>query len=128
MKLFNGYKPQNKLLAQGATMAARQWTPEQRAAQAKAIQAWQPWNQSTGAKTAQGKLTVSRNAYRGGSRPLCRFIGWFYRAIEHPETLTPEIVIAAKIRCTQLVGGNIAWLDKVNAKLTADYGDDGVTG
>ncbi len=109
-------------------MAARKWTPEQRAAQAKAIQAWQPWNQSTGAKTALGNATVSRNAYRGGSRPLCRFIGWFYRAIEHPERLTPEIVGAAKILCIKLVDGNTGWLDKVNAKLTADYGDDGVTG
>ncbi|MGZ3767110.1 MAG: hypothetical protein ACXVA2_20775 [Mucilaginibacter sp.] len=48
-------------------MAARKWTPEQRAAQSKAIYAWQPWQYSTGAKTAEGKASVSRNAYRGGT-------------------------------------------------------------
>ncbi|MSP28734.1 MAG: hypothetical protein EXR80_10160 [Methylococcales bacterium] len=43
-------------------MAARQWTPEQRARQAEKIQQWQ----STGAKTPEGKAISSRNAYKGG--------------------------------------------------------------
>lgn len=101
-------------------MAARKWTLEQRAAQSKAIHAWQPWQQSTGAKSATGKAIVSRNAYRGGSRPFIRFAKWIFWAIDHPETLTPEIVEAAKLRCNELVDGNIGWLDKVNAKYCLD--------
>jgi hypothetical protein len=55
-------------------MAARQWTAEQRAQQSAKIRQWQPWNNSTGAKTAEGKLVSSRNAYKGGSRALLRGI------------------------------------------------------
>ena len=50
-------------------MAARKWTPEQKQRQAELIKTWSPWKQSTGPKTATGKLSASRNAYRGGIRP-----------------------------------------------------------
>ncbi len=53
-------------------MAARQWTPEQRAQQSAKIRQWQPWNNSTGAKTNEGKTIASRNAFKGGTRALLR--------------------------------------------------------
>lgn len=51
---------------------ANGWTPERRARQAAAIQQWQPWKQSTGPRTAQGKEAISRNAWKGGHRQLFR--------------------------------------------------------
>jgi len=68
-----------------------------------------------------GKVIVSRNAYQGGTRPLCRFIRWFYRTIEHPETLTPEIVEAAKHRCVSLLSGNAGYFSAAITKLIARY-------
>ena len=49
-------------------MAARKWTLEQRQQQAEKIRQWQPWKQSTGAKTLAGKSIASRNAFKGGIR------------------------------------------------------------
>lgn len=46
-------------------MAARKWTDEQRKQQSQKIRQWQPWQHSTGAKTAEGKAKSSRNAYKG---------------------------------------------------------------
>lgn len=51
-------------------MAARNWTPEQRQQQAERIRAWRPWKQSTGPRSAEGKATASRNAWKGGVRPM----------------------------------------------------------
>ena len=48
------------------------WTPEARAKQATAIQRWKPWEQSTGPVTEEGKAAVSRNAWKGGARPMLR--------------------------------------------------------
>ncbi len=42
------------------------WTPERRAQQAKAIRRWQPWQQSTGPRTVEGKARSKLNGYRGG--------------------------------------------------------------
>jgi hypothetical protein len=53
-------------------MAARQWTPEQRAQQSAKIRLWQPWTRSTGARTPEGKARSSRNAYKGGMRSMLR--------------------------------------------------------
>jgi hypothetical protein len=53
-------------------MAARHWTPEQRAQQSKKIRQWQPWNSATGARTPEGKATASRNAFKGGVRAMMR--------------------------------------------------------
>lgn len=46
---------------------ANGWTEERRQSQRKLIQNWKPWEQSTGAKTSQGKVRSSRNAYKTGS-------------------------------------------------------------
>jgi hypothetical protein len=48
------------------------WTPERRARQAEAIRRWRPWDKSTGPRTVDGKAIVSRNAFKGGMRPLLR--------------------------------------------------------
>ena len=53
-------------------MAARNWTPEQRQQQAERIKTWQPWAQSTGPRTAEGKATASRNGWKGGQRAMLR--------------------------------------------------------
>lgn len=45
--------------------ATNGWTPERRKAQAEKIKQWKPWEQSTGARTAEGKAASSRNAYKG---------------------------------------------------------------
>ena len=47
-------------------MAARHWTDEQRKAQAEKIKTYQPWLQSTGAITEEGKKKVSQNALKTG--------------------------------------------------------------
>jgi hypothetical protein len=60
-------------------MAARQWTPEQRAKQAELIRKWRPWELSSGAKTLEGKAVSSRNAYRGGLRVVLREISALLR-------------------------------------------------
>lgn len=57
-------------------MAARNWTIEQRAKQAAAIHAWQPWKHSTGARTIEGKVKVSRNAFRPTQRKNLVFVNW----------------------------------------------------
>lgn len=48
------------------------WTPERRKRQAQRIQQWQPWTQSTGPKSVEGKAAVARNAWKGGKRTLLR--------------------------------------------------------
>lgn len=49
-------------------MATRKWTAEQRMQQSLKIRQWQPWQNSTGAKTPKGKAISSRNAFKGGFR------------------------------------------------------------
>lgn len=44
---------------------ARHWTAEQKAKQSALIHSWQPWTQSTGAKTDQGKAICSQNVIVG---------------------------------------------------------------
>jgi hypothetical protein len=51
---------------------ANRWTLKRRERQAKLIHRWKPWERSTGPKTAAGKARVSRNAHKGGTRPLLR--------------------------------------------------------
>lgn len=46
------------------------WTTERRQRQAQQIKQWQPWKHSTGARTAEGKAKVSRNAFKGGYRVM----------------------------------------------------------
>jgi hypothetical protein len=58
---------------------ANGWTAERRARQAASIQRWKPWQRSTGPKTPEGKATVSRNAWKGGTRSLLRELGQLLR-------------------------------------------------
>ena len=60
-------------------MMARKWTAEQRAQQAEKIRQWQPWQNSTGAKTVKGKASFSRNAYKGGFRQQLKDINQLLR-------------------------------------------------
>ena len=53
-------------------MAARNWTPEQRRQQAERIKTWQPWAQSTGPRSAEGKAMAARNGWKGGRREMLR--------------------------------------------------------
>jgi deoxyribodipyrimidine photolyase len=48
------------------------WTLERRARQAELIRTWKPWEQSTGPKSAEGRLRVGRNAWTGGHRAELR--------------------------------------------------------
>ena len=45
---------------------ATPWTLERRQRQAELIRQWQPWKQSTGPRTSEGKARSSRNAFKGG--------------------------------------------------------------
>lgn len=66
----NAIAPNELLTDDGMNNA--QWTPERRAQQARAIREWKPWTQATGPRTAMGKGKASRNAFKGGERPLLR--------------------------------------------------------
>jgi len=44
------------------------WTPERKKRAAELIQRWRPWEKSTGPKTDNGKVVVSRNALKHGGR------------------------------------------------------------
>ena len=57
----------------------RHWTTEERLKQSQLIQSWQPWNNSTGARTPEGKAVSSRNAYKGGTRSICREMNTLFR-------------------------------------------------
>lgn len=57
----------------------RKWTIEERKRQAKLIREWQPWQQSTGAKSIEGKAKSARNAYKGGFRARLKEIKLFVR-------------------------------------------------
>lgn len=55
---------------------ANGWTAQRRAKQAALIQTWQPWKQSTGAKTTAGKEKSKMNAMKDGSnRSVMRELG-----------------------------------------------------
>jgi hypothetical protein len=46
----------------------RQWTDAQRQRQSEIIKNWQPWKNSTGAKTAKGKEKSSKNSFKNRGR------------------------------------------------------------
>ncbi len=51
---------------------ANGWTLERKARQAELIKTWQPWKQSTGPKTPEGKARAARNGWKGGTREVLR--------------------------------------------------------
>ena len=51
---------------------ATPWTLERRQRQAELIRQWQPWKQSTGPRTPEGKAAASRNAFTGGDMAQMR--------------------------------------------------------
>ena len=53
------------------------WTDERRQRQAALIQSWQPWQRSTGPRTARGKARASRNAFKNSPRQELRKIARF---------------------------------------------------
>ena len=61
----------------------RNWTPEQRQRQRELIQRWKPWEKSTGARTAEGKAKVSKNAVKTGKslevRKLIQYLNGLLR-------------------------------------------------
>lgn len=46
----------------------RQWTEQERRKQSELIRHWQPWQQSTGPKTVEGKEISKMNAHKHGLR------------------------------------------------------------
>jgi hypothetical protein len=67
---------------------ARVWTQEQKAVQAAAIRTWEPWKQSTGPQSMQGKAKSSRNAYKGSVRPFERLIARTTKVLSNPSAMT----------------------------------------
>lgn len=51
------------------------WMPQRRARQTALIRQWRPWEKSTGPKSTDGKARCSRNAFKGGERPMLRRLG-----------------------------------------------------
>lgn len=64
-------------------------TPEHRVMQAKLIQQWKPWLNSTGPKTPDGKAKISKNAYKGNVRGLLRKVAAHLR--EHRKMMADDI-------------------------------------
>ena len=77
----------------------RKWTVEQRQQQADAIQCRKPWEQSTGPRTTEGKVKVSQNAYRGGTRAqitkLNRILNQYGQTLDSIQGMTLEQFKAA---------------------------------
>ena len=48
------------------------WTMQRRRKLSRDVHRWKPWLRSTGPRTAAGKAVSSRNAFKGGVRPLMR--------------------------------------------------------
>ena len=59
------------------------WTDEARAKQAALIHSWKPWEQSTGAKTEEGKAKVAANSPGRYSRERLRLMCWMARMARH---------------------------------------------
>lgn len=49
---------------------------------AEMIHRWQPWKQSTGPRTAEGKAKVAMNAWKGGTRQQLRDMARALRELE----------------------------------------------
>ena len=64
-------------------MVANGWTPERRARQAELIRTWQPWEKSTGPRSAEGKARTARNGFKGGHRAMLRELNEALREQRH---------------------------------------------
>lgn len=53
-------------------MAKRNWTESQKKEQAQKIHDWQPWKNSTGPRSLNGKATSSRNAFKNSLLERCK--------------------------------------------------------
>ena len=53
-------------------MATRTWTSKQLKKQCEAIRRWNPWQQSGGPKSPEGKAAAAGNAWKGGDRHKLR--------------------------------------------------------
>jgi hypothetical protein len=60
-------EPDERIYKIGLMAKSSGWTAERRARQARLIHQWQPWQNSTGPRTAEGKAVSSRNAYKPAS-------------------------------------------------------------
>jgi hypothetical protein len=47
-------------------------TPGHQARQSAAIQQWRPWEHSTGPKSDDGRVRISRNVFKGSTRAILR--------------------------------------------------------
>jgi len=57
----------------------RHWTQAERAKQSRLIQNWKPWNNSTGPRSAAGKVIVAANPFKGGVRPHMKELAMLLR-------------------------------------------------
>lgn len=103
-------------------MAARKWTPEQRAVQSVKIHNWQPWQHSTGAKTTAGKAIVSRNAFRGAFRHMLRYQRWLCWANRNNLPVTAELIREANRRASPF-GLDITDCGSPGYKVDLDLGE-----
>jgi hypothetical protein len=83
------------------------------------IRTWQPWTNSTGPRTAEGKAKSSQNAFKSGSRPLFRKIDRLLRkqqqsldelSAEYYDALADRLVNAAMdgdFRAIQIIAETI---------------------
>lgn len=68
------------------------WTPERRARQAELIRQLQPWKKSTGPRSPKGKAAASRNAWKGGFRPMIRELAKVLREQDYTRrSLAPQL-------------------------------------
>lgn len=66
-------------------------TPEHRKRQAELIRQWEPWKNSTGPSSQEGKASVARNAWKGGIRPMLRQLS---NALKEQNKAINEVLIA----------------------------------
>ncbi len=97
---------------------ARQWTPEQKAKQAALIRNWQPWQQSTGAKTEQGKANSALNACKGYKRVKRRKSARVFRDAKAMLDLVEKIERSGDTENPVLFNAMMELAERLNLKKT----------
>ena len=69
-------------------MAARKWKSEQRKQQSLMIRQWQPWLQSTEARTVEGKVITSQNGFKSGMSKMLQELAKYLRQQKKRNQLT----------------------------------------